>query len=85
MIANDMIAPIIVLYSNLSDLEIDGVNDTLNKSNLLKQLKIEFMISIYRIFLYILLIFIKNHKLMVLKGTYIKRFIWWIKFLFIYY
>ncbi|KAM3133454.1 hypothetical protein pb186bvf_014458 [Paramecium bursaria] len=22
---------------------------------------------------------------MVLKGTYIKRFIWWIKFLFIYY
>ena len=62
MIANDMIAPIIVLYSNLSALEIDGVNDTLNKSNLLKQLKIEFMISIYRIFLFILLIFIKNHK-----------------------
>ena len=44
MIANDIIAPIIVLYSNLSALEIDGVNDTLNKSNLLKQLKIEFMI-----------------------------------------
>lgn len=44
IIANDIIAPIIVLYSNLSALEIDGVNDTLNKSNLLKQPKIEFII-----------------------------------------
>ena len=44
IIANDIIAPIMVLYSNLSALEIDGVNDTLNKSNLLKQPKIEFII-----------------------------------------